>query len=221
MTGGELFERLVNSGPYSEADAARHIRTILSALQWLHAKRIIHSDLKPENLLLTSTAPGATVKVRSGLPASAVAPTPTHPHPRAARRAPPTAGRFRARQAPPHDGKAAHRVRDVGVLRAGGADRRGVRHAGRHLVGRRHHVRRPERQPPLRPNVRLLGAPDQDGNQGGGLGLRQSGSGSRPLREFSSPAPPHASRSRSTGPRCRPMLASSSPSFSSRTRPCG
>ncbi len=35
-TGGELFERLASKGPYSEADCARHIRAMASAVKYLH-----------------------------------------------------------------------------------------------------------------------------------------------------------------------------------------
>lgn len=49
-----MFEHLVQGGQYCEADAARHIRGIASAIHYLHSQGIVHRDLKPENLLLTS-----------------------------------------------------------------------------------------------------------------------------------------------------------------------
>ncbi|KDR19560.1 Calcium/calmodulin-dependent protein kinase type IV [Zootermopsis nevadensis] len=54
VTGGELFERIVERGHYSERDAAEAVRQILSALQYLHAHGVVHRDLKPENLLYES-----------------------------------------------------------------------------------------------------------------------------------------------------------------------
>lgn len=64
VPGGELFEHLVSNGPYSEAEAARHMRRIASAVEHLHRHNIVHRDLKPENLLLTSHNPVyADVKV--------------------------------------------------------------------------------------------------------------------------------------------------------------
>ena len=36
VEGGELFDYLANNGPYSEAVAARYMRTMLQALQYLH-----------------------------------------------------------------------------------------------------------------------------------------------------------------------------------------
>ncbi|CCI50645.1 hypothetical protein ABG067_006878 [Albugo candida] len=54
-SGGELFERLADKGPYSEADCARHTRDMAKAVQYLHENGILHRDLKPENILLSST----------------------------------------------------------------------------------------------------------------------------------------------------------------------
>lgn len=53
VNGGELFERIVERGYYSERDAADALRQILSALKKVHGNDpvIIHRDLKPENLL--------------------------------------------------------------------------------------------------------------------------------------------------------------------------
>ena len=52
VTGGELFEKLVKQGPYSEKDAARLMRQMAEAIGWLHSQGVCHRDLKPENLLL-------------------------------------------------------------------------------------------------------------------------------------------------------------------------
>jgi serine/threonine protein kinase len=54
VTGGEMFEHLINYGAYSEADAARLMYEISSALAFLHGVGVIHADLKPENLLLST-----------------------------------------------------------------------------------------------------------------------------------------------------------------------
>ena len=44
-----LVDHLANHGPYSEADAARLIREVASALAFLHGVDVVHADLKPEN----------------------------------------------------------------------------------------------------------------------------------------------------------------------------
>jgi serine/threonine protein kinase len=54
VSGGELFEHLINYGAYSEQDAARLVYEVASALAFLHGVGVVHADLKPENLLLCS-----------------------------------------------------------------------------------------------------------------------------------------------------------------------
>lgn len=56
VSGGELYERC-KTGAYSEADAARLVRQITSALAFMHANGIVHADLKPENLMFSSSNP--------------------------------------------------------------------------------------------------------------------------------------------------------------------
>lgn len=57
VSGGELFGQLVRAGPYSEAEAAHHMRRVVAAVDFLHRQGVVHRDLKPENLLLTSLDP--------------------------------------------------------------------------------------------------------------------------------------------------------------------
>jgi len=63
VTGGELFDRIVAKGNYTEKDAAVTIRTLCDALGYLHEKRIVHRDLKPENLLYASPDDDAAIKI--------------------------------------------------------------------------------------------------------------------------------------------------------------
>ncbi|XP_077592058.1 serine/threonine-protein kinase H1 homolog [Stigmatopora nigra] len=50
-TGGELLERVVSRGRYTERDAAGALRMLLAGVGYLHSLGITHRDLKPENLL--------------------------------------------------------------------------------------------------------------------------------------------------------------------------
>jgi serine/threonine protein kinase len=54
VSGGELFDHLIAMGAYSEKDAARLVREVASALSFLHGIGIVHGDLKPENLMLST-----------------------------------------------------------------------------------------------------------------------------------------------------------------------
>lgn len=54
VSGGELFDRIVEKGFYTEKDASKLIQQILDAVKYLHDMGIVHRDLKPENLLYDS-----------------------------------------------------------------------------------------------------------------------------------------------------------------------
>ncbi|KAJ0020845.1 hypothetical protein Pint_30835 [Pistacia integerrima] len=50
--GGELFDRIIAKGHYTERAAASLLRTIVQILHTCHSMGVIHRDLKPENFLL-------------------------------------------------------------------------------------------------------------------------------------------------------------------------
>ena len=63
VTGGELFDKIVALGNYTEKDAAKVMKTLCEALDYLHERQIVHRDLKPENILLLDKSPDAPIKV--------------------------------------------------------------------------------------------------------------------------------------------------------------
>ena len=55
MSGGELFQKIVDEDNLNEADAARYIIQVLQGVRHMHRKNIVHLDLKVcarENLVL-------------------------------------------------------------------------------------------------------------------------------------------------------------------------
>ena len=65
--GGELFERLAlnakNHKLYTEKDAAKLMKQILEAVNYLHHHGICHRDLKPENILISSMGDNFQLKL--------------------------------------------------------------------------------------------------------------------------------------------------------------
>ena len=63
--GGDLFDRL-DAQPdehYSEAQCARLVKQILSAVRYIHSRGIIHRDLKLENFLFDKVGPDGELKM--------------------------------------------------------------------------------------------------------------------------------------------------------------
>lgn len=60
--GGELFDRIVQKGQYSEKEAAKLIKTIVGVVEACHSLGVMHRDLKPENFLFDTPADDARLK---------------------------------------------------------------------------------------------------------------------------------------------------------------
>jgi calcium-dependent protein kinase len=55
--GGELFDRIINVGHFTETQAAIVMKQILAAIFYMHEHSICHRDLKPENFLFQTKDP--------------------------------------------------------------------------------------------------------------------------------------------------------------------
>mmetsp|Transcript_4005 Transcript_4005/g.6698 ORF Transcript_4005/g.6698 Transcript_4005/m.6698 type:complete len:785 (-) Transcript_4005:21-2375(-) len=58
-SGGDLYSR----DPYTEEEAARIVSSILSAVGYMHSRKVVHRDLKYENILFVNDSPHAEIKL--------------------------------------------------------------------------------------------------------------------------------------------------------------
>lgn len=64
--GGEIFNQCVSEREeeaFSEEEVKRLMRQILEGVAFLHKSNVVHLDLKPQNILLTSSAPLGDIKI--------------------------------------------------------------------------------------------------------------------------------------------------------------
>eukprot|EP00993_Chasmostoma_nieuportense_P000551 NODE_1506_length_1478_cov_28.091784_g1428_i0.p1 GENE.NODE_1506_length_1478_cov_28.091784_g1428_i0~~NODE_1506_length_1478_cov_28.091784_g1428_i0.p1 ORF type:complete len:425 (-),score=139.33 NODE_1506_length_1478_cov_28.091784_g1428_i0:102-1376(-) len=57
LSGGDLFDKIVELKHYTEGVAAQLIANVLAAVQFMHSAHICHRDLKPENIMLKAWVP--------------------------------------------------------------------------------------------------------------------------------------------------------------------
>lgn len=60
--GGELFDRIIQRGHYTERKAAELTRTIVGVVETCHSLGVMHRDLKPENFLFANRNEDAALK---------------------------------------------------------------------------------------------------------------------------------------------------------------
>lgn len=60
--GGELFDRIVTRGHYTEREAAVVFKTVIEVVEICHECGVMHRDLKPENFLFESTDEASKLK---------------------------------------------------------------------------------------------------------------------------------------------------------------
>ena len=66
-TGGELFDRLIDSGSLTEKAVRPYFAALLSGVGAMHAAGVVHRDLKLENVMLCAEDPRAVKIVDFGL----------------------------------------------------------------------------------------------------------------------------------------------------------
>ncbi|XP_039597279.1 ribosomal protein S6 kinase alpha-5 isoform X1 [Polypterus senegalus] len=63
LKGGELLERIRKKKLFSETEASRIMRKLVSAVSHMHDVGVVHRDLKPENLLFTDDSDNSEIKI--------------------------------------------------------------------------------------------------------------------------------------------------------------
>uniref|UniRef100_A0A3B5B235 Myosin light chain kinase, smooth muscle-like n=1 Tax=Stegastes partitus TaxID=144197 RepID=A0A3B5B235_9TELE len=63
IAGGELFERIVDDNfEHTEPASVRYMQQIVEGIAYMHQQKIVHLDLKPENIVCVDTT-GTSVKI--------------------------------------------------------------------------------------------------------------------------------------------------------------
>ncbi|KAI3359555.1 hypothetical protein L3Q82_013953 [Scortum barcoo] len=65
LAGGEIFDQCVadNDEAFTEKDVIRLAKQILTGVAFLHRNNVVHLDLKPQNILLTSARPLGDIRI--------------------------------------------------------------------------------------------------------------------------------------------------------------
>jgi len=52
IKGGTLHQFMKSKGRFSDEEASKIMRSLISAVEHVHSKNYVHRDLKPENILI-------------------------------------------------------------------------------------------------------------------------------------------------------------------------
>ena len=63
VPGDNLFDEILRKSTYTEKSACAYIQQILSALTYLHVNKVIHRDVKPDNIMLYQEGSSSVVKL--------------------------------------------------------------------------------------------------------------------------------------------------------------
>uniref|UniRef100_A0A8C3HS56 Protein kinase domain-containing protein n=1 Tax=Chrysemys picta bellii TaxID=8478 RepID=A0A8C3HS56_CHRPI len=65
LPGGKIFQQCVaeQDEAFTEQDVIRLVRQILRGVAYLHQHNVVHLDLKPQNILLTSSSPLGDIRI--------------------------------------------------------------------------------------------------------------------------------------------------------------
>lgn len=63
LTGGELFDRIRQRVQFTEKEASTIMKSLISAIQYMHSQGVVHRDLKPENILFVDTSENSKIKI--------------------------------------------------------------------------------------------------------------------------------------------------------------
>lgn len=64
VSGGDLFSYLeYKGGKLNDIEAAVIIRQIITGVEYLHGQSVVHRDLKPDNILMTSLDDGCRIVI--------------------------------------------------------------------------------------------------------------------------------------------------------------